>query len=292
MNHKLSSEPLISIIVAVYNRATSLQRCIDSVASQTYANKELIIIDGGSTDGTVDILKANAPKITYWESERDRGIYHAFNKALTQAKGEWIYFLGSDDYLWDAQTLNTIVDELKNIKNENVKVVYGKVAIVSQTGDVLQVINQPWQQVKKLFLQGCYICHQGVFQHQSLFAQHGFDESFPISGDYELLLRELKSPRSQPIFLSDITVAAMQTGGYSTSPQHRIKILQEYARARRKNRVLVFPLVWLWSYTKAAIWLVLMKTFSKQTVTYIADRYRSFTGRVPIWSKITQSENS
>ena len=90
--------PLISIIVAVYNGEKTLQRCIDSVFSQTYPHKELIIIDGGSTDGTVDILQTNNDKITYWKSEPDNGIYQAWNKALDHAKSDWICFLGSDDY--------------------------------------------------------------------------------------------------------------------------------------------------------------------------------------------------
>jgi glycosyltransferase involved in cell wall biosynthesis len=287
------SNPLISVIIAVFNRSESLQHCIDSVAFQTYPNKELIVIDGGSTDGTVDILKSNDEKITYWESEEDRGIYHAFNKALIQAKGDWIYFLGSDDYLWDDQSLSNIAKTLGNIVDPNVRLVYGKVAIVSPNGDVLQVINKPWNQIKNLFLQGCCMCHQGIFQHKSLFEKHGqFDESFLITGDYELLLRELKIKESQPLFIPDVTVAAMQTGGFSSSPQHRISILQEYARARKKNNVLVlFPSVWLWSYVKSLLWLMLVNTFSDKTVNYIADRYRSLTGRVPIWLKISQSEN-
>lgn len=292
MSYTSSSTPVISVIVAAFNCSASLQRCIDSVAHQTYPHKELIIIDGGSTDGTVDILKSNDEKITYWESERDRGIYHAFNKALVHARGDWIYFLGSDDYLWDVQSLSNITHEIKKIKDPNVRLVYGKVAIVSQKGDVLQVINKPWNQVKNLFLQGCYICHQGIFQHKSLFEKHGqFDESFPITGDYELLLRELKLKDSQPLFMPTITVAAMQTGGYSSSPQYRISILQEYARARKKNYVLVvFPFAWLWSYIKALIWLMLMNTLSKQGVDYIADCYRYLTGRAPIWIKISQSK--
>ena len=77
-------EPSISVIVAVLNGAKTLQRCIDSVAQQTYPNKELIIIDGGSQDGTVDILKANQGKITSWISEPDRGIYSAWNKGLAK----------------------------------------------------------------------------------------------------------------------------------------------------------------------------------------------------------------
>ena len=89
--------PMISVIVAVYNGQATLKQCLDSVTQQTYENTELIVIDGGSTDGTVDLLRANQEKIAYWISEPDRGIYNAWNKALTQARGDWICFLRSEE---------------------------------------------------------------------------------------------------------------------------------------------------------------------------------------------------
>ncbi|MGZ8195151.1 MAG: glycosyltransferase, partial [Methylosarcina sp.] len=81
--------PLISIVVAVYNGREVLQQCVDSIASQTYKNKELIVIDGGSKDGTVDLLMKNQDRIGYWLSEPDKGIYNAWNKALPKVRGEW-----------------------------------------------------------------------------------------------------------------------------------------------------------------------------------------------------------
>jgi glycosyltransferase involved in cell wall biosynthesis len=82
------SQPLLTVIVAAFNGAKTLQQCIDSVVQQTYGNKERIIIDGGSRDGTVDLLKKNDCAISYWVSESDNGIYHAWNKGLSRAKGE------------------------------------------------------------------------------------------------------------------------------------------------------------------------------------------------------------
>ena len=90
----MEENPLLTIIVAVFNGAKTLERCIDSVVQQTWPYKELIIMDGGSTDGTVDLLKRYDSKIKYWESRPDRGIYHAWNKALDHAEGEWICFIG------------------------------------------------------------------------------------------------------------------------------------------------------------------------------------------------------
>ena len=90
----------MTVVVATYNNKSTVQQCIDSVAQQTYPHKELIIIDGGSHDGTVDLLKASEQKVAHWISELDRGIYHSWNKALLKATGEWICFLGADDYCY------------------------------------------------------------------------------------------------------------------------------------------------------------------------------------------------
>ena len=106
------STPLISVIIAVFNGVKTLQQCINSVIQQNYKNIELIVIDGGSSDGTIDLLVLNSRDITYWISEADRGIYNAWNKALEQAHGDWICFLGADDFLWDEQVLVRMVSEL------------------------------------------------------------------------------------------------------------------------------------------------------------------------------------
>ena len=112
----INSTPLISVVIAVYNGKATLQQCLDSVTQQTYSHVELIVIDGGSTDGTVDLIRANAQKIAYWISEPDRGIYNAWNKALAQAKGDWICFLGADDYLWNAQVIERMAEQLVLMK--------------------------------------------------------------------------------------------------------------------------------------------------------------------------------
>src|SRR5437588_11520414 len=96
----MTENPLLSIVIGVLNNAATLGRCIESVLAQDYKNRELIVIDGGSTDGSLEIVREHAAKLAYWESKPDRGGYHAFNKGLQKASGEWIYFLGSDDYLW------------------------------------------------------------------------------------------------------------------------------------------------------------------------------------------------
>src|SRR3990170_1119466 len=102
--------PLFTIIVATLNSAHRLPRCIASFAGQTYPRRELIVMDGGSTDGTVDIIRTQGPAVAYWESSPDRGIYHAWNKALAHAHGEWICFLGADDYFWSPTSLSRVAE--------------------------------------------------------------------------------------------------------------------------------------------------------------------------------------
>ncbi len=277
-----STAPLISIIVAVRQAGDSLQRCIDSVTGQTYPKKELIIMDGGSTDGTLEILQANTNRISYWKSEPDRGIYHAWNKALDQAKGEWVCFLGADDYFWSHDVLQRIVPYLVAAE-PRVRVVYGRVALVNEQGELLEMIGRPWKRVRRRFLQEMVIPHQGVFHHRDLFRQGGFDESFCIAGDYELLLRELR--KGEAGFVEDVVVAGWQIGGVSSAPARRIEVLQEIARARRKLRVTVIPSQWWWTYNKAWVRRILIALMGDQRSKGLTDLYRRMTGRPSIWTR-------
>ncbi len=105
-------QPKISIITAVLNRVNTIEQTISSVVNQTYQNYEYILIDGGSNDGTVDVIKKYEDQIAYWISEPDNGVYDAFNKGILVAKGEYIHFLGSDDCLYAPDTLENVVKNL------------------------------------------------------------------------------------------------------------------------------------------------------------------------------------
>ncbi|MEW5794715.1 MAG: glycosyltransferase family 2 protein [Bacillota bacterium] len=282
----VNQEPLISIIVAVFNGGKTLQRCIDSVAGQTYPHKELIIMDGGSTDGTVDILRANNDKIAYWKSERDRGIYHAWNKALDHVRGDWICFLGSDDYLWNEDVLRRLADQLPDVPS-NIRVVYGQVAFVDRHGETICVVGQPWDNVRRQYSEYMSIPHPGTLHHRRLFEERGrFDESFRVAGDYELLLRELKT--GDAFFVLDLIVAGWQVGGLSCDPLNKVQILREHARAYQKNSVDFNRLVWLWGYAKAVGHAFLVRLIGLRGVSYVADFYRLVTGRPVFWTRLNK----
>jgi len=231
MSHE--SEPLISIIVAVYNSKATLQQCIDSVTHQTYPNRELIIIDGGSNDGTVELLEDNRNKLSYWVSEPDNGIYNAWNKGLAHAKGEWICFLGADDYFWDNTVLGRMVPQLARLPG-NIRVAYGQVMMVGNDGEIIRAYDKSWEQAKVPFRAGSNIPTVGLMYRKSLFEYRGlFDDSFRIAGDYELLLRELMT--GDAVFISNVITAGMRKGGISTTKTNHKLVRREVYRALRMH---------------------------------------------------------
>jgi glycosyltransferase involved in cell wall biosynthesis len=231
--------PLISIIVAVFNGKETLQQCIDSVAQQTYQNKELIVIDGGSNDGTLDLLSQNSSRLTCWLSEPDSGVYSAWNKGLARAKGEWVCFLGADDFLWDATVLEEMARLLHTLP-QSVRVAYGQIVLIDVDGESTRTIGEPWAQVRDSFKLYMSIPHVGTMHRRSLFEQHGmFNESFQIAGDYELLLRELTT--GDAFFIPNLIVAGQRLGGISTDKKNNLKIIREVWRAQRIRGL---PLQW------------------------------------------------
>lgn len=266
----MPSKPLISVIVAVYNGAKTLQRCIDSVSDQTYLNKELIIIDGGSTDGTIDILTTNNDKIAYWKSEPDNGIYNAWNKALDHASGDWICFLGSDDYLWKKSVFEEIMPDMIKAESQGIRMVYGQVARITRDGEIGCVDGFSWEYTwRSIIIDGiCTFTHQGMFHHRSLFELYGkFDESFKIAGDYELLIRAFKDG-GDAYFVNGLIVAGMQTGGITSNC---IKLVKEAARARQNNQLRVITIPWLISYAWAICHPFLNYMVGDRNVRYLVN---------------------
>jgi glycosyltransferase involved in cell wall biosynthesis len=266
------SSHLISTIVVVFNGAKTLQQCIDSIVQQTYPSKELIIIDGGSKDGTVDLLKANCEQISYWISEPDRGIYNAFNKGLAQAKGEWICFLGADDYFWDSNVLERMSEHLERLPS-SIRVAYGQVMIVNPEGEKICLLGEPWKKKGDRFMQIIlFMPHQGVMHRRSLFEQHGqFDESFQITGDNELLLRELKT--ADPFFIPGIIITAMQQGGISSEPASSLLVMRETMYAATMHNQRLPRWYWLMAMAKAYIKLLLRGVVGDRLVMKLLNIY-------------------
>ena len=215
--------PVISVVTVVRNGVATLERAIRSVVEQDYPNLEFLIIDGGSDDGTLEILERWTQRIAYWRSEPDSGIYDAWNKGVDLAGGDWIAFLGADDAFRPgaisayARRITEAGDALDFISS--------RAALVGTTGRLLRVIGRPWSW--PAFQRYMTVAHVGSMHHRRLFERLGrFDETYRICGDYEFLLRAGAGLRAG--FMDEITVT-MADGGISGSG---LAALREQKRAK------------------------------------------------------------
>lgn len=180
-----SRHPRLSIIIATYNTAQVLDRCIQSVAGQSSRNWELIVIDGGSTDGTVGIIQSHAKYIAYWHSRPDAGIYDAWNQALPHATGDYICFLGADDALHSPDTLANIFAAVGDTRYD---LITCRGQLHNAAGLTKQVMGTSWADSK--LPRHFRVCHPGLLHHRGLFEKHGaFDPQYQIAADLDFLLR-------------------------------------------------------------------------------------------------------
>lgn len=278
-----NSTPLISVVVAVYNGAATLQRCLDSITHQTYARVELIVIDGGSTDGTVDLIRANAQQMAYWISEPDRGIYNAWNKALVKATGDWICFLGADDYLLDARVLARMAKHLTMLPSD-IRVAYGQIMLLNSQDAELYAVGETWANVRSRFRQLMCVPHPAVMHRRSLFLEHGnFDETFRIAGDYEFLLRELKT--KDAFFIHGIVMTGMRHGGVSSDPVNTLLGLREVRSAQIKNGLRWPGLGWYLALLRTYVRLFLWRLLGERQSRKMLDIGRRLMGLSPHWTK-------
>jgi glycosyltransferase involved in cell wall biosynthesis len=203
----LTSAPL-TIITPTYNAAATLAACVESVAAQTLLPLEHWIIDGASIDQTIGLVKelvAKYPHLKYI-SEPDQGIYHAMNKGIDLAKGEWIYFLGADDTLYDENVLKDIFSQ----KN-NTQIIYGDVLMVSREQSYLYGGKFDIERILRE-----NICHQAIITHKDVFGKLGrFRLDFPVWADWEFNLRWFLSKSIKKAYINRI-MANYSRDGYSS----------------------------------------------------------------------------
>jgi glycosyltransferase involved in cell wall biosynthesis len=280
--------PKISVILAVFNAEKYLEQALASIFHQSYDQTELVVIDGGSTDRTIEILKKQEGQIYYWVSEPDKGIYDAWNKGVRESTGDWLCFIGSDDYFWNEGVIAAMVPHLEEAARQKIRYVYGKVAQLTEAdGRLIQLLGEPWAASRAKFRSVMPVAHCGSFHHRDLFTRHGaFDASFKIAGDYEFLLREFKDPQNQAVYVDQVTVVGMRAGGISGSLDQRLTMALETELARKKNGVTEFsPVIFFWIW-RIRLFLALDKVFGRNTTARLADVYRYVCkGQEKRWSK-------
>jgi len=215
----------ISVVTVVLNAAHCIDRCIASVRGQTYDNIEYLVIDGGSTDGTLEILARYRDRIDYLVSEPDRGLYHAMNKGIRASKGDFLYFLNSDDCFCDERVVADVAAAIE--QNPSVDLVYGDV--LDRSGE--ELVRKPQVPV----LNREFLCRKG-FCHQALFARRetlertgGFAEKYRIVADGNWLARALAGDATSLYLDRDIAIFALD--GLSGTINWR----EEKRRSMRSN---------------------------------------------------------
>lgn len=232
--------PLLSVITASYNSDKTIEKTIESLLNQNYSNFEYIIIDGGSNDKTLDIIKKyesifKEKKINYtWLSEKDSGIYNAWNKGLKFSKGKWISFLGSDDVYLDS-ALKKYAEKIS--QNEDADFIHSKVKLINDD-KIKFIVSDRW--VWKNFKREMKIAHVGSFHNKKYFKKYGkYDEKYKIVGDYELLLRAQNQLKT--FFFDDFT-AEMKDGGVSN--QNILAAFREVRKAKIQTAKISKPLAY------------------------------------------------
>jgi glycosyltransferase involved in cell wall biosynthesis len=179
----LNKSTKISIITVVYNGEKYLEKTIRSIINQTYENIEYVIIDGGSTDGTVNIIKKYENNIDYWISESDNGIYDAMNKGVDLASGEWINFMNAGDVFYSKEVVNNIFENEESIGYEidEYDLIVGSAVANASWG----MISLPTKALWKGFT------HQSIFTKSSLLSALKFNVNYISAADYDFIYRTL-----------------------------------------------------------------------------------------------------
>ena len=207
--------PLISVVTVVFNDVKHLERTVNSIINQDYNNVEYIIIDGGSSDGTLDIIKKYEDKIDYWVSEPDDGIYDAMNKAVSVANGKWINFMNSGDKFYDNYIISSI------FPTNAADLIYGDHEIRYKT------INKPVKAKSILEIyKGMIFCHQSMFISRDLQISHPYQHyKYKIAADYKLIFDYITSNRHN-VFYTNSVIATVESKGVSN--KNIFKTIKEY----------------------------------------------------------------
>ena len=226
----------ISIVTACYNSARTIADTLDSVIAQSYPDIEHVVVDGGSTDGTLDAVARHGGRIARVISERDRGIYDALNKGIAASSGDVIAFLHSDDIYADADVVRQVA---RQISSESLDALYGDAAFVK--GDdfqrVVRVYSSRWFRPSRIGW-GWMPAHPALFLSRRLFERYGpFKTDYAIAGDFEFVARVFARPNFRYAYLPRVLVK-MRLGGSSTKGwRSTLTLNREVLRACRENGI-------------------------------------------------------
>ena len=229
--HPAHPHPRFSIVTVTYNAENVLNDTIQSIVTQTYRNVEYIIIDGGSTDGTMHIVDRYRPMISIVVSEPDNGLYDAMNKGIALATGDYICFLNAGDAFHEDDTLQRMVHSLRGMELPDV--IYGDTDIVDTEGHFLHKrrLSPPKKLTWKSFENGMLVCHQAFFARTKLAKATPYDLTYRFSADFDWCVRILKQAavtHHTHLTLIDYLNEGMTTENHQASLRERFRIMSKH----------------------------------------------------------------
>ncbi len=236
-----SDKPLVSIVTVVYNGEEYLEQTIESVIGQTYDNVEYIVIDGGSTDGTLDIVRKYEGQIDYWVSEPDGGIYDAMNKGITLSQGKWINFMNAGDLFYQLNSTGLLINTAIETHSD---IVFGHTEYI-YTENHRKIIFATYFKKKQF---GMPFCHQSSLIKVSIHKKYPYNLSYKIGADYDFFF--MLNHLEKKYVLVDEVISSFTLGGLSSmmTPLHkkeRKEVLSKY------NSGIMFNIeLCLWEWTK------------------------------------------
>lgn len=202
----------VSIITTVFNNRDTIESAVQSVLGQNYPNIEYIIVDGGSNDGTIDIINKYKDRVAKFISEKDKGIYDGMNKGIRLASGDIIGILNSDDFYYDNNVISNVV---KEFEIKNVDSVFADLVYINGNQKIVRYYSSSNFNPKK-FAYGWMPAHPTFFIKRKIYEKYGlFKTDYEIASDYELLVRLLARYRISYSYIPKVLVK-MRTGGLST----------------------------------------------------------------------------
>jgi glycosyltransferase involved in cell wall biosynthesis len=261
----------LSIITVNKNNAAGLEKTMQSVVAQTYTNFEYIVIDGGSDDGSVEIIKKYVDKVTYWVSEADSGIYNGMNKGIKQARGDFCLFLNSGDWLVEAETLRDVFAEIAGLAEADV-----------YYSDLMKADGSLLCYVKDIGVNNLIygtISHQNSLIKRSLFIEHGYyNESLSIASDWEFFLRECYAHKIKFRYINT-NIAIFNLDGISTNKSKDRKIEDERV-LQNVFGDLSDSIIELWRYQNTSYADIIMRWGDSAILEFALRTYRFIVKRI------------
>ena len=212
--------PVLSVITVVYNNVTDIEHTVLSVINQTYPHIQYIVIDGGSTDGTIDVIKKYNGRLAKWLSEKDNGIYDAMNKGLALATGDYVIFMNSGDEFYAPDTVEKVF-----ALADNADIYYGETEMLDSNRNSLgrRRHQAPEQFTYNSFRYGMSVSHQAIYIKRSL--TEPYDENYRLSADIDWILKAVK--KASVIVNTRMYVAKYLVGGMSKK-KHRQSLIERF----------------------------------------------------------------